>query len=71
MTDAEKKAFLDRCTTIGQGAKAILEASQIQTADWVPFTQNVELVNRAMTLAFIELTTTDLFGLLAEKIKSR
>jgi len=59
MTDAEKKAFLDRCTTIGQGAKAILEASQIQTADWVPFTQNVELVTHAMTLAQAEFYTTD------------
>lgn len=59
MTEAEKKAFLDRCTLIGQGAKAILEASQIQTADWVPFTQNVELVCHAMTLAQAECYTAD------------
>lgn len=51
MTDAEKKAYLDRCKLIGEGAKAILEASQIQTADWVPFTQNVELVKAAIGVA--------------------
>jgi len=51
MTEAEKKAYLDRCTAIGEGAKAILEASQIKTADWVPFTQNVELIRTAIGVA--------------------
>jgi hypothetical protein len=55
MTEAEKKAYLDRCTIIGQGAKAILEASQIQAVDWVPFTQNVELVKAAIGVASVEL----------------
>lgn len=51
MTEADKTAFLERCKLIGQGAKAMLEASQIQTADWVPFTQNVELVKAAIGVA--------------------
>jgi len=71
MTEADKAAFLERCKLIGEGAKVMLEASQIKTADWVPFTQNVELVNRAMTLAFIELTMADIVASVSEKITSR
>ena len=59
MTEADKAAFLERCKLIGEGAKVMLEASQIKTADWVPFTQNVELVTHAMTLAQAEFYTTD------------
>ena len=59
MTDADKTAFFERCILIGQGAKVMLEASQVPTADWVPFTQNIELVCHAMTLAQSECYPID------------